>query len=67
MSTESHVSVPIGVCGCSSIDERERMEMRETGNFLSILSNISLGYVVNMSTANERGVPPYPLLFSQRI
>ena len=67
MSTESHVSVPIDVCGCSSIDERERTEMRKTGNFLSILSNISCGYVVNMSTANDRGLPPYPLSFSQQI
>ena len=42
--------------------------MCETDNFLSILSNISLGYVVNkMSTANKRGVPPYSLSFSQRI
>ena len=64
MSTESHVSVPVDVCGCSSIDERERTEMRKTGNFLSILSNISCGYVVNMSTANDRGLPPYPLSFS---
>ena len=42
-------------------------EMRETGNFLSILSKIYLGYVVNLSTANEWGVPAYPLSFSQRI
>ena len=48
-------------------DKRKRAEMRETDNFLSILSNISLGYVVNkMSTVNDRGVPPYPLLFSQQ-
>ena len=68
MSMESLVAVPIDVRVWSSIDDRKRAELRETGNFLSILSNISLGYVVNkMSTANERVVPPYPLSFSQRI
>ena len=57
-STESPVSVPIDVRGCSSINERERAERRETSNFLYILSNISCSYVVNnMSTANERGKP----------
>ena len=44
-SMESPVAVPIDVRASSSIDKRKRAEMRETGNFLSILSNISLGYV----------------------
>ena len=44
-SMESPVSVPIDVRASSSIDKRKRAEMRETGNFLSILSNISLGYI----------------------
>ena len=42
---------PIYVRGCGSIDKRT--ERRETGNSLSILSNISYCYFVsNMSTAN---------------
>ena len=52
----------------SSFDELELAKMRKTGNFLSILSNFSLCYVVNsVSTANKRGVALYPLSFSQRI
>jgi len=35
---------------------------------ISYLFNISCGYIVNnMSMANEKGISPYPLLFSQRI
>ena len=44
-SMESPVAVTIDVRASSSIDKRKKAEMRETGNFLSILSNISLGYV----------------------
>ena len=62
------MAVPIDVRACSFIGEREWAEMRKPGNFLSILSNISCGYVVNnMSSGNERGKPPYPLSYSQRI
>ena len=40
--------------GCTSLTFYRLTETRETNNFSSILSNISLGYVVNkMSTANE--------------
>ena len=61
---ESPLVVLIDVRGFSSIDEREQAERRETGNFLSILSNISCGYVVNnMPRANERRVPDTPSLF----
>ena len=63
-STESPVSVPIDVRVCSSINERERAERRETSNFLCILSNISCSYVVNVYGERERETPHS---FSQRI
>jgi len=39
------MAVSIDVRAWSSIDERKWAEMRETDNFLSILSNIFLDYV----------------------
>ena len=55
MSTESHIAVPIDVRACSCFKKWEPSERRVTGNFLSIFSNISCGYVVNnMSTFSQR-------------
>jgi len=48
--------------------QMERVEMRKTGNFLSIFRNISLGFIVNsVYTANAGGVRPYQRNFLKLI
>ena len=60
-STETLVAVPIDVWVWRQM---ERVEMRKTGNFLSIFRNISLGFIVNsVYTANAGGVRPIPAQF----
>ena len=57
-STESLVAVPIDVRAWSSINKRKPTDMRKTGNFFSILSNILLSYIwIKCLCERERYIP----------